>query len=115
MSGRIEVIYGPMFSGKSSELIRQMKRFSFAKKKCLIVNYAHDNRYSLDATISTHDKIQMQAKKCVTLSEIDNMYDDYDVIAIDEGQFFQDVILDIFHIVLIIGLYLCNLLDFYNG
>jgi thymidine kinase len=46
--GRIEVIYGPMFSGKSSELLRKIRRFGHAKKKCLVINYMHDNRYSED-------------------------------------------------------------------
>ena len=45
-SGKIELIYGPMFSGKTSEMIRRVKRHQHAQKKCLIVNYAKDNRYS---------------------------------------------------------------------
>ena len=56
IEGRIEVIYGPMFSGKSSELLRLVKRFQHAHKKCLVVNYLHDNRYSSDELMSTHDR-----------------------------------------------------------
>ena len=54
--GSIEVIYGPMFSGKSTELLRTVKRFGYAKKKCLVVNYSFDNRYSQEEVMSTHDK-----------------------------------------------------------
>lgn len=55
-SGTIEVIYGPMFSGKSTELLRNVRRFGHAKKKCLVVNYAHDLRYSDQDVMSTHDQ-----------------------------------------------------------
>lgn len=54
--GYIEVIYGPMFSGKSSELLRKVRRFQHAKKKCLVVNYIHDNRYSAEDVMATHDR-----------------------------------------------------------
>jgi thymidine kinase len=45
-TGTIEIIYGPMFSGKSSELLRKIRRFEHARKRCLVLNYSHDNRYS---------------------------------------------------------------------
>lgn len=54
--GHIEVIYGPMFSGKSSELLRKVRRYQHAKKKCLVVNYVHDNRYTTEDVMSTHDR-----------------------------------------------------------
>jgi thymidine kinase len=52
----IELILGPMFSGKSSELLRKVRRFEVAKKRCLVINYTHDNRYSNEDVMSTHDK-----------------------------------------------------------
>lgn len=55
-SGHIEVIYGPMFSGKSSELLRKVRRYQHAKKNCVIINYLNDNRYSTEEVMSTHDK-----------------------------------------------------------
>ena len=55
-AGSIELIYGPMFSGKSSELLRKIRRFEHAKKKCLVINYQHDNRYSLADEMATHDR-----------------------------------------------------------
>ena len=54
--GHIEVIFGPMFSGKSTELLRKVRRFEHAKKKCLVINYKHDNRYSNEEVMATHDK-----------------------------------------------------------
>lgn len=90
-SGSIEVIFGPMFSGKSTELLRRVKRNTIAQKKCLLISYAKDNRYSSENVVSTHDKQMMKALKCMTIEEALPHYKDYDVIAIDEGQFFVDV------------------------
>jgi thymidine kinase len=56
--GHIELIFGPMFSGKSSEMMRKVRRYEHASKKCLVINYLHDNRYSNDEVMSTHDKYQ---------------------------------------------------------
>lgn len=44
------------FSGKTSELMRLVKRFTIAERECLVLNYAADNRYSDQSVISTHDK-----------------------------------------------------------
>lgn len=44
-----------MFSGKSSELMKRIRRLTYAKKKCLIVKYEHDNRFSKEIDIATHD------------------------------------------------------------
>ena len=55
-TGSVELIIGPMFSGKSTELMRKVKRYTIAQKKCLVVNYAKDNRYSTENVIATHDK-----------------------------------------------------------
>jgi thymidine kinase len=52
----IEVILGPMFSGKSSELLRKVRRFEIARKKCLVINYTNDTRYSNEDVMATHDK-----------------------------------------------------------
>lgn len=90
--GHIEVIFGPMFSGKSSELQRRVKRHQIAKKNCLIINYINDNRYTSDEYAATHDKLFMKCKKAKTLKDIDSSVEFIDVIAIDEGQFFEDVV-----------------------
>jgi thymidine kinase len=43
--GEIQIIVGPMFSGKSTELMRRIRRYGFAKKRCLLCKYAKDQRY----------------------------------------------------------------------
>jgi thymidine kinase len=54
--GRIDLIVGPMFSGKSSELHRVVRRYQIANKRCLVANYAADNRYSEEQVTATHDR-----------------------------------------------------------
>lgn len=54
--GRIEMIIGPMFAGKSTELIRRVTRHEISGKRVLRVKYAEDNRYDNENCISTHDK-----------------------------------------------------------
>lgn len=53
--GNIQLIFGPMFSGKTTELLRRIKRFSIARRRCLVIKYAKDTRYSEDG-VSTHDR-----------------------------------------------------------
>lgn len=65
--GRIELIMGPMFAGKSTELLRRVKRLEISGKKCLSIKYAADTRYSADS-ISTHDQIIRSAVACKKLS-----------------------------------------------
>ena len=81
-----QVIFGPMFSGKTTELIRRLKRYQVAKYNCLIVRYAKDDRYSSDG-ISTHDKQQLPAVSASRLSDLKALAHDRNVIGIDEGQF----------------------------
>lgn len=54
--GHIELILGPMFSGKSSEMQRKVRRYQHARKKCLVINYDKDTRYSGEDVASTHDR-----------------------------------------------------------
>lgn len=86
------MVIGPMFSGKTTELVRLIRRNLAASKKCLLVKYKGDNRFTEDPVLSTHDQIHMAAKSVNTLSEIANAAWHYDVIAIDEGQFFPDLV-----------------------
>ena len=55
LRGHIELIIGPMFAGKSTELMRRMKRHEVAGNKCLKIKFSEDTRYSSDS-IATHDK-----------------------------------------------------------
>lgn len=89
--GRIELIMGPMFAGKSTELLRRVNRLEISGKKCLSIKYSNDSRYSKEC-ISTHDKQVRVAMACKTLSELEDHWREFDVIGIDEGQFFDDVV-----------------------
>jgi thymidine kinase len=55
IKGRIEMIIGPMFAGKSTELLRRMRRNEIAGKQCLYIKYIEDTRYDTEQ-IATHDK-----------------------------------------------------------
>ena len=89
----IESIFGPMFAGKTSELMRKIKRHKLAQKKCLVINFHADNRYSKEPTITSHDQISISAIKVKTLSEVSSkQIESVEVIGIDEGQFFPDLI-----------------------
>ena len=92
-SGRIELILGPMFSGKSQELIRRIRRLRVADKKCCMIKYAKDTRYSSDK-VSTHDQQTFDAIAVNKLSSVDpEVLDWAEVIGIDEGQFFENDLL----------------------
>jgi len=141
--GRLELVMGPMFSGKSTELLRRIRLLRFAKKSCLYVRcsqatvavsshsqraggllsqaYQIQARYSLQRCtwdtcfcvvrilvsfcvvgwvpalgspqdcVSTHDKVMGKAVSCDTLAQVAELTAKFDVIGVDEGQFFPDV------------------------
>ncbi|XP_041362978.1 thymidine kinase, cytosolic-like isoform X2 [Gigantopelta aegis] len=89
--GQIQVIFGPMFSGKTTELMRRMKRYQIANYNCLIIKYSKDDRYDKDG-IATHDRQTLPAVSAEELSTLSTKAIQYDVIGIDEGQFFPDVV-----------------------
>ncbi|HHY78996.1 MAG TPA: thymidine kinase [Thermoanaerobacter sp.] len=93
--GFIEVIVGPMFSGKSEELIRRIKRAQIAKQKVQVFKPAIDDRYSIDKVVS-HNGTNINAISVVKASEIiELLEEDTEVIAIDEIQFFDHSIVDV--------------------
>lgn len=93
--GWIEVICGPMFAGKSEELIRRIRRIIYAKKKVIVFKPQIDNRYSEDEVVS-HNK---RSVKCYNLksSKDVNKYitDDVYAVAFDEVQFMDEGIIDV--------------------
>ncbi|VEU79657.1 Thymidine kinase [Haploplasma axanthum] len=93
--GYIEVVCGPMFAGKTEELIRRINRLEYAKQKYLIFKPAVDDRYSETAIVS-HNKNQKQAINIKNSSEIfDYLENDVEVVVIDEAQFFDEGIVKI--------------------
>jgi len=89
--GQIQVIFGPMFSGKTTELMRRMKRYQIANYDCLVVKYAKDVRYD-ETGIATHDRQVLPAVACERLSDLQSEALKHEVIGIDEGQFFPDIV-----------------------
>ena len=86
--GRIEVICGSMFSGKTEELIRRMRRASFAKQRVEIFKPAIDTRYSEENVVS-HDQHAILSTPVDSSSSILLLSSDTDVVGIDEAQFFD--------------------------
>jgi len=89
--GNIQLIFGPMFSGKSTELMRRVNRYQIAGKKCLLIKWKKDDRYA-DKECASHDGRKLAAVKAERLMTLINQIDKYDVIGVDEGQFFMDVV-----------------------
>lgn len=80
-----------MFSGKSTILLTRYRRYQIAGKKCLLIKYAKDIRYGESAEmLVTHDKLSYKATSCNLLAEANDFIQDYDVICIDEIQFYED-------------------------
>ncbi|MGP3560123.1 thymidine kinase [Geobacillus sp. BK01] len=94
-SGWLEVICGSMFSGKSEELIRRIRRAQFARQEVKVFKPTIDNRYSEDAVVS-HNGNSVIAIPVATPAEMFRYISTAtDVVAIDEVQFFSDDIIDV--------------------
>ena len=89
--GWIEVICGSMFSGKTEELIRRLKRAQFAKQKVEIFKPAIDVRYDEEKVVS-HDANEIRSTPVPAAANIPILADNCDVVGIDEAQFFDDEI-----------------------
>lgn len=104
MKPRLEVITGCMFSGKSTELIRRVKRATVAKQKVMVIRPLLDTQRYMD--VQTHDEIKLgiQTKIVPCVFDIDNLSKltlvecpeilSYDVVAIEEAQFFSSSIIE---------------------
>ncbi|MUU79186.1 thymidine kinase [Winogradskyella endarachnes] len=92
--GWIEVICGSMFSGKTEELIRRLKRAQFAKQKVEIFKPAVDTRYDEEMVVS-HDANEIRSTPVPAAANIPILADGCDVVGIDEAQFFDDEIVRI--------------------
>ncbi|MBA2877098.1 thymidine kinase [Anoxybacillus ayderensis] len=94
-SGWLEVICGSMFSGKSEELIRRVRRAQFAKQEVKVFKPAIDNRYSEEAVVS-HNGTSVIAIPVSCASDIrKHLTTHTDVVAIDEVQFFDEHVVDV--------------------
>lgn len=92
--GRIEVVCGSMFSGKTEELIRRLKRAKFARQKVEIFKPALDTRYS-EVEVVSHDCNHIISTPIETSASILLLANDCDVVGIDEAQFFDNELVDV--------------------
>ena len=92
--GWIEVICGSMFSGKTEELIRRLKRAKFARQKVEIFKPAIDVRYD-DEKVISHDENEIRSTPVPAAANIPILATDCDVVGIDEAQFFDDEIVHV--------------------
>lgn len=90
---RVELIIGPMFSGKTTELIRRLSKYKSIDKNVFVIGHSLDKRYVSGNEICTHDKKKIQCFKTNRLNEILQLkeYKEADVIGIDEAQFFKNI------------------------
>jgi thymidine kinase len=93
--GYLELILGPMFSGKTSTLKKIYDQCIYCNIPVVVINYEADNRYCDASFMSTHDKVMIPCIKGVSILEIleknKEKVTESEVILINEGQFFQDI------------------------
>ena len=91
--GQIHIIFGCMFSGKSTEITRIANKYKVLKKKILLVNHSLDNRYA-NNNISTHNKIMMECTSVEDLQDLTHTesYINSEIVIVDESQFFKGLL-----------------------
>ena len=92
--GSVEVVCGSMFSGKTEELIRRLRRAKFARQRVEIYKPAIDKRYSEEEVVS-HDSNAIMSTPIDSSAQILLLSSDIDVVGIDEAQFFDDGLVDV--------------------
>lgn len=86
--GRLEVIAGPMFAGKSEELLRRVRRARFARRGVVVVNHALDSRRGV-GRVSSHSGTGVSSHAVSDAGQIaEHLDDDTELVAVDEAQFF---------------------------
>jgi thymidine kinase len=95
LPGFVEVICGSMFSGKTEELLRRLKRAQIGRQKVQVFKPGIDNRYSADH-VQSHDAGRIPSRPIASAREILEYLDDNTrVVGIDEAQFFDDAVVDV--------------------
>jgi thymidine kinase len=96
--GYLELILGPMFSGKTSKLIEIYNQCTYCDIKVLVLNHSIDDRYS-DNTLCTHDKKEIPCLKIHNLNNIRDLdeFKECKVILLNEGQFFENLYNNVLH------------------
>lgn len=96
-NGIVETLLGPMYSGKTSTMYTIVEKYSYKRgKKCIIIKYIFDTRYNHLAesgglvTHRGHEMNRVEIVETKLLADIDEKISDYDVIGVDEAQFYPD-------------------------
>jgi len=95
MVGTIHVVIGCMYSGKTSYIIKEYKKWKSIGKKVICINNKFDNRFGIENQkfVCSHDLVKEQCYECLKLNDLDeSLLNNVDVILINEGQFFEDLI-----------------------
>ncbi|BET00050.1 THymidine Kinase [Nesidiocoris tenuis] len=87
--GKLHVIFGPMFSGKTSELLRRIKRYQLSSYKCLVIKHSADRESCEKLSLSDSGLYFAEVQY---LDQLDRLIDDIEIIGIDEGQFFPNIL-----------------------
>ena len=95
-NGYLEIIAGPMYCGKTEELIRQVKRATIAKKSVQVFKHAIDTRYGNERKIFSHACISFESELITKASEIlKKLHKGTEIVAIDEAQWFGDALIPV--------------------
>jgi len=94
LKGWIEVVCGSMFSGKTEELIRRLKRASIARQNVMIFKPQTDKRYD-ETKVVSHDDNRIPSTPVAKANDILKLIEEVDVVGIDEAQFFSDELVDV--------------------
>lgn len=91
-TGYLQLILGPMYSGKTTTLLELKKQYTYSKMPCCVINYSEDKRYH-ESLLSTHDKQMIECYNTLSLDNFltDDIINQYDVFLINEGQFFKNL------------------------
>lgn len=101
MTGYLEVIAGPMFSGKTEELIRRVKRAAIGKKRVQVFKHAIDTRYGKDGKVFSHNGLSFESHVVKSPKEIVKLLDNKaEIVAIDEAQWFGDTLVNVVELLL---------------
>lgn len=93
--GWIEVICGPMFAGKTEEIIRRIRRLEYAKKNVLVFKPTIDDRYSNEEIVSHNNTKAKSINISSAMMVLDYVDEHTDAVVIDEAQFFDEAIVDV--------------------
>ena len=89
---RLELLIGPMFSGKSTALTHRIERYRLSKQRCVVLKWSEDVREKETVeTLMTHGGYKVACIRVQRLMDFVPNYDKYDVIGIDDAQFFKDI------------------------